>query len=151
MSEQIVDVNTGEIVLSSNALRDEIANLAKGNLNIFSTVTATDFNSRKRVINAMSSSEPVADHLNKKLEVTDVIVQAIEMENEQTGKLQTVPRIVLLTADGKAYHAISDGLYRSVQNMLVVLGHPNTWPEPVGVTVSKEKGKAGNYFTAKIA
>jgi hypothetical protein len=128
-------------------LANELTNLNNGNVAVFSTVKGADHKSRLTTLKALGNATPVADHLGKTINLKDVIVQQISLVNERTGELQDVPRITLLDADGKAFHAISDVLYKDLKNVFAILGMPHTWPAPLPVAVLKEKGKGGNFFT----
>jgi hypothetical protein len=145
------DVSNEIVAVSDTTLRTEIATLGTNGPAFFSSITTDDFKSKVKVFEAMSNSESISGHLNKPLSVVDVIIQAVEMPNEQTGELSTVPRVILLTEDGKAYHAMSAPLYRDVTNLLGILGHPSTWPGAVKLSVSQEGTGTRKYFTAKLA
>ncbi|QXG07809.1 ssDNA binding protein [Curtobacterium phage Reje] len=116
---------------------------------IASTMETPDQDSRIRLAAAVANSEAIADELGKTIAVTHVIFQAVTMTNEQTGELQTVPRVVLMDAEGSGHHAISAPLYRDVTNLLGIIGDPNTWDKPVNVKVLKEGKGTGQYFTVK--
>lgn len=120
---------------------------------VYSTFDADDLDSKKRVLNAITESEPVADHLRETLNLKDFVIQAATMIDDQTGEERDVLRTILLTADGKAYHAISDGLFKSLQNYTAVLGHPSTWPaEGIAVMVDEVRSRRGyRFMTIKLA
>ena len=128
----------------------EIQNLASGNVAFYSTLTGDDFATRVKTVEAMTNSIPVKENLNKTIHVQNIIVQAVPMVDSGTGELQDQARIILLDADGTAYHAISGGLWRSVQNIIGVVGHPSTWPAPLPVHIASVKGRQGDFYTAKI-
>jgi len=153
MSETTTEIAT---IVDSPApvagLASELANLSSGRITGYSSITGTDFASRKAVIKAMTSATPVADILGKTINLKDVVIQEVSLVNERTGELQAVPRITLIDADGSAYSATSDVLYKDVKTFFTILGTPNHWPEPVAVVVNKEKAKgAGHYFSLSFA
>lgn len=121
--------------------------LAEGKATVFTTITGDDFASKMKVLNATTASLPLAENLNKPIELVDVVVQVVEMANEQTGEMQEVPRTILIAKDGTAYHAISVGVFRAVENILGILGKPNTWPGPVKIKVQREGTGNRQYFT----
>lgn len=139
------------IVDNTPGLGAELANLGNGRISGYSSVTATDFGSRIKVINAMQAATPVADNLGKTINLQDVIIQEVSLANEVTGELNSVPRITFIDADGSAYSATSDVLYKDLKNFFAILGTPNNWPAPVPVQVVKEKAKVGSFFTLKPA
>lgn len=141
-------------VAASSAMdvRGIVAGMAKGDLQMYSTVRGEDKASKLRVLAAITDSEALSDHLREKIELKDFIIQVIQMPDEKTGEVNDVPRVVLLAADGKAYHAISSGILQSLRNYVGVLGDPNTWDEPVAVTCDEVKGRNGyRFMTLKLA
>jgi hypothetical protein len=145
------EISNEIVAVSTDTLRNEVATLGTTGPNFFSSITTDDFTSKVRVFEAMQGSESISTVLNKPLEVVDIIIQVSELANEQTGVLQTVPRVILLTKDGKAYHGFSAPLYRDITNLMGILGHPRTWPAPVKLSVSQEGTGTRKYFTAKLA
>lgn len=140
-----------DLAVASNGIRQDIANLASGKSTVFSTVTGDDFNTKVSVINAMTNSLPVQDNIGKTIQLVNVIVQAVDMADEKSREISAQPRIILLDADGTAYHAISSGLFKSLENIFGILGHPATWPAPLPIVIDRVKGKVGHFFTARIA
>ena len=132
-------------------LASELVSLSNGQVAVFSTVKGVDHKSRLTTLTALKSATPVADHLGKIINLQNVVIQQITMANERTGELQDVPRITLLDADGKAYHAISDVVYKDLKDVFAILGMPHTWPAPLPVVVNKTKGKVGSFFSLSIA
>lgn len=131
-------------------LATELANLNNGQVAVFSTVKGADYQSRLKTLAALSNATPLADHLDKQINLRDVVIQQISMVNERTGELQDVPRITLLDDSGVSYHAISDVVYKDLKNVFAILGMPHTWPAPLPIFVTKNKGKVGNFFTLSV-
>ncbi|AYQ99920.1 single strand DNA binding protein [Arthrobacter phage Mendel] len=152
MSETVsTELSTIENAAPVAGLGSELANLSHGRVNGYSSIVATDFASRLTAITAMQAAVPVADNLGKTINLKDVIIQEVHLVSEQTGELNAVPRITFIDADGTAYSATSDVLYKDLKNFFAILGTPNNWPAPVPVQVVKEKAKVGSYFTLKPA
>jgi hypothetical protein len=151
-----MSVETTEIAVIDNnvaavpGLGSELANLAKGSIAGYSSNKATDFASRVGIVNAMTNAVPVADNLGKTINLKDVVIQSVSLVNERTGELQEVPRITLIDADGTAYSATSDVIFKDLKNFFAILGEPNNWPAPLPVTVTKEKAKVGQLFRLSI-
>lgn len=131
----------------SSSVAGAVQSLADGKQTVFSTIQGDDFASKMKVLTATTASLPLSENLNKPIDLVDVVVQVIEMADEQTGELGDVPRTILIAADGKAYHAISRGVFRAVENILGILGSPNTWENPVKVKVLQEGTGNRKYFT----
>lgn len=152
MSENHAELATVTTIDATPGLSAEIANMSSGNLNVFSTITGTDFKSRVAVVNALTNAVQAADNLDKTIQLKDVVVQSVILPNQQTGELEEVPRITLIDADGSAYATTSGPVFKDLKNIFAILGMPSNWPAPLPVKVSKEKAKgAGHYFTLSIA
>lgn len=156
MSEQIIEPTAVATIDNSAVtpiagLAGELVNLSKGTIVGYSSNKATDFGSRVAIVNALTNATPVADNLDKVIQLRDVVIQSVNLVNERTGELQEVPRITLIDADGKSFHATSDVIYKDLKNFFAILGEPNAWPAPLPVKVTKEKAKQGNFFTLSIA
>lgn len=154
MSENTVSpVGTDLAILDTTdatALSTEIANLATGRAAFYSSLQGNDFATKVATVEAMTNSIPIKENINKTISVANVIVQSVPMLDQATGELRDQPRIILLDADGTAYHAISGGLWRSVQNIINIVGEPSTWPAPLPVHIVSVKGRQGDFYTAKI-
>lgn len=88
---------------------------------------------KKRLVNAMNNPDKrLADMVNTEIPVKDLYVEQVEMANQETGELQTCPRIVLIDADGVSYGCVSYGVLGSLKKIMAVYGQP-TWEEPVVV------------------
>jgi len=149
MSETTAEIAT--IVDTTPGLSSELANLSSGRLNVFSTIQGNDFGSRVKVINALTAAVPVADNLDKQINLANVVIQSVILPNQTTGELEEVPRITLIDADGTAYATTSGPIYKDLKNVFAILGMPSNWPGAVPVVASKEKAKgAGHYFTLSV-
>jgi hypothetical protein len=137
--------------VSAASLSNEIANLSRGQVNVFSTITGTDHASRLSVVEAMGNSVPLDDNIGKKINLANVVVQQIEMADQATGELRAQPRITLIDADGSSYHVISGVVFKDLKNFFGILGLPSSWPAPLPVVASKESAKVGKFITLKIA
>ena len=137
-------------VVSGTVLSNEIANMSKGQLGLFSTITGDTFESKAALLNALSNSEPISENLKSTIQLANVVVESVDMPNEQTGEISAQPRIVLIAADGKAFHAISGPVFRDVKRLLAVMGHPTTWPTPLPIHVAQEGTGTRKYFTVKL-
>ena len=154
MSENVsneVVVPAHEAMGSQDALA-KVQALANDQPMIYSTVQGDDFDSKKKTLNAVTNAEPVSDHVNKKIMLKDFVIQATTMIDDD-GVERDILRTILIAADGKAYSAVSDGLFKSLQNYTALLGHPSVWPaEGVAVTVQEVKGRRGyKFLTIKLA
>ncbi len=144
MSDVSTEVDT---FTGGNGAANAVQALADGKSTVFSTITGDDFAAKMKVLNATTASLPLAEILNKPIELVDIVVQVIEMADEASGEVRDVPRTILIAKDGTAYHAISNGVFRAVENILGILGKPHTWPAPVKIKVQREGTGNRQYFT----
>lgn len=149
---ELINETTGEIAIiqdNTPGLGAELANLNSGKSLIYSSVTATDFDSRVAVLEALGGSAPLDNNIGKEILLKDVIIQPTIMPNA-VGVLNEVPRITLIAADGSSFHVMSDVVYKDLKNIFGVLGSPSTWPAPVPVIASKESAKVGKFITLRV-
>lgn len=137
---------SNEIAVNDNAVYNTIDRLNSGSPALYSSFKGDDFESNKAQIQALTNSQPVADHLGKKIALTNVIVQSADMVNEKSGEVQSVPRITLVDKDGNSFHTISGPLMRDLENVIGMMGDPASWPQPLDVSVTEEKGNGGYKF-----
>ena len=123
----------------------EIAEFATGNVSIFSTVPSESFEDKMKTLEATSNSVRLKEVLGQKLQLVHFILQAVTINDDtkeevdgETGDItpgkSELTRVVLITKDGKSYHAISKGVLSSLRNIYGLVGDPKGWPSPITVT-----------------
>lgn len=148
------DISTNEIAVIDAApanLGQEIANLEHGAMEMFSSIKADTFEGKLANLAAVSGSAPISENLNKIIKLRNLVIQKVEMPDEETGEIKAQPRVILVDEAGKAYHGISNPLYRDVKNILMLVGHPDTWESAVPVKIMQEGSGTRKYFTLKLA
>lgn len=146
----VVSESSELAVISGNSVRTEIANLTNGQTSVFSTISGEGFGPKAALLNALSNSVPVSENINKHVELVNIVVESIDLANESTGEIETQPRVILIDADGTAYHAISGPIFKDVQRLLTIMGHPSTWNIPLPVKVIKGGQGTRQYFSIKL-
>lgn len=141
-----------EVVVSANKALSSIATLKAGN-GVFSTITGTDFDSKKAILNAMTNAKPIADDLGTVINLENIVAQAVTVNDAATGDEVDAVRVILIDADGTAYAAVSDGIMGSLRDIFAVLGEPSTWAAPLPVTVTENQGsiKGRKYYKIVLA
>jgi hypothetical protein len=143
--------NTVATVSQMSDSQVKINQLANGISSVFNTDTDTSFAGRIKALDAITNAEPLADHLDETINLRNVIVQATEITDAVTGIPRDALRIILIDADGSAYAAVSDGLYRSLENIFGMLGMPAAWENPLPIKVVEVRGRNGfRFFTVRI-
>jgi len=119
------------------------------------------------IYNALNNpDENVADNINMKIELVDVLLEQIEMLNDEDDGIEVVSetgeiveeepettvavRTVLIDKDGKSYQAVSKGVYNSIKQIINIFGEPSTWEDPLTVEVKQVKVKRGSMLTLNI-
>lgn len=95
---------------------------------------------------ALQNDEKLEEHLNETLLVSNAVAQAVQVTDEQTGEVSATVRVIILTADGKAYSAISPTLAAEMNTMFSIFGTPNTWDTPLAVKVVERRSRRGFKF-----
>lgn len=103
-----------------------------------------------KIYAAMNNPEfRLADFINKKIKVTDYLIEITEIANEETGELSQVPRVVLIAEDGKSYQATSYGIANSVRNLVQAVGAA-PWAPALEVEVKQRPTKRGSMLTLAL-
>jgi hypothetical protein len=154
------DVETveAEVLYENDATAQAIEDIRNGRALAYSSLKMDDMESRIEVLDAVTNSEPVKKNLGKLFFIENIIIQRIQMADQQSGEMVTQPRIVFLARKAKrdgdpiALHAISQGLLRSVNNLLGIAGDPTTWTADTLPQAAFElAGPAGReYLTMKF-
>lgn len=130
---------------------DKITMLNNAAVAITSTFTGEDFATKVQVFDAVSNALPISEHVGETINLRNWVGQVVEVSDED-GELQSVVRVILVDADGTAYAALSDGLYRALVNIAGVIGLPDTWATPIPVKIVEQRSRKGyRFFTLKIA
>lgn len=127
MSEQVYELAKMDVRLE----------LSAESPSTYCSVQGGDRKAKALVYNAMNNpTHRVGDCINKKLMIKDVLAEVIELENEETGELQQVPRVVLIDENGESYQAVSTGIFNAVKKAIAVFGAP-TWDEPLPIVIKQ--------------
>ena len=103
--------------------------------------TAEERKAYFRMIN--DGGEKLSTMINKQIDLVNVYGEMVDITDNETGEPMQAPRVVLSTADGNVYQAISGGILRSVEALIKVYG-PAPWSEPIPVIVKQRDTKNGH-------
>lgn len=150
---ETIDTDVVEEAIAVSGATDVVAaiqGLNNPDSAFYTSVKGTDFAAKKAVASALTSSEPIDEHLGETINMLNVIVMPVDLANAQ-GEVNTAPRVIVIAEDGKAYHATSVGMLSAIRNLFATLGEPETWPEAVPIKVVQQKGNNGyKYFTINL-
>lgn len=103
-----------------------------------------------RIYNAMNNpTHRIAEYINKEIAVVDYLIEIAEIENEETGIVSTVPRVVLIDDAGESYQAVSIGMANAVRNLVIACGDA-PWHPPVDIRVKQTPTKNGSMLTVEM-
>lgn len=103
------------------------------------------------VYNAVNNPDyRISDFINKTIEVEHVLIEMVELANEKTGEIESVPRTVLLDNKGKSYVAVSFGVYNSMKRVIQMFGEPAAWDGPIKIEVKQIKKGENSILTLSI-
>ena len=141
-----------DIAISEN---NSIESVTGGVGRLFTTIQGEDFSAKLALNNAIADAEPIDKHLDKWINLKDIVIQDVEFtdEDESTGETTTTAGIMVVLVDdqGKAYRAFSNGVFRDLQRLLNILGDPNTWPDPVSVKVVQTVSGKNRFYNLRAS
>lgn len=145
-----VDAIDGEILASGvRDLAGDIAALRDPGATLYTSIAIQSQADTVRTMKALTNSVKLEDDKGKVYDgiitLQDVIVQKVELTDDK-GKLIVAPRVVLIDADGTAYHATSTGLLSALQTLFGVAGTPDTWDAAYQIRVEKAKSRNGFFY-----
>lgn len=91
----------------------------------------------------------IANFINKSIKVSNILVEIREILNEDTGEIETAPRVVLISDDGKAYQAVSKGIFNAVKNAFEVFGAA-PWEPPLEIEIKQIAVGRGSMLTFDV-
>ena len=141
-----------DIAISEN---NSIESFTGGVGRLFTTIKGENFSAKLALNNAIADAEPIDKHLDKWINLKDIVIQDVEFtdEDESTGAVTTTQGIMVVLIDdqGKAYRAFSNGVFRDLQRLLNILGDPNTWPDPVSVKVVQTVSGKNRFYNLRAS
>ena len=87
----------------------------------------------------------INEMLNQEIAVKDIYAEVATLASGEK-----VPRVILITPEGKSYQATSYGVLHSLEKMFSIFGKP-TYEEPVVVIPKKTKSKNGDVIFLDVA
>lgn len=99
-----------------------------------------------KVFDALTSAEPLANHLEEDIALTDVVFQGVELISKETGEIAPATRTVLIDDKGKGYSTVSSPVIASLRTLIDIKGEPNTWKTPQHIMVVERRSNNNNRF-----
>lgn len=106
--------------------------------NFYSSLIPKDKKEETILFNAINNPDyKISDFINTEIVVQNVICEMVQCTNKETGELQSVPRIILITPNNETYQAVSVGIYNSMKKVFAIKGLPETWAEPIKIKIQQ--------------
>lgn len=141
-SNALVVADSKEIVTydeSGNKFIVELTSSRKTSLCTLASETPAEKAVLFKIMN--NPEQRLADHIGEVIEVTDLFVEVIQLESEETGEMMDCPRIVVIDKDKVGYQCVSVGVWSAFKKLISIYGVP-TWKEPIKLKVRQiQKGK----------
>lgn len=103
-----------------------------------------------QIFSALNNPEyRLANFINKRIKVKNVLVEVRDIMNEETGEIDTVPRTVLIDEEGKAYQATSKGIFTALKNAYEVFGKA-PWEPALEIEVKQVAVGRGSMLTFDV-
>lgn len=103
-----------------------------------------------QIFSALNNPEyRLSNFINKRIKVSNVLVEVRDLLNEETGEIETVPRTVLIDENGKAYQATSKGIFNALKNAYEVFGKA-PWEPPLEIEVKQIAVGRGSMLTFDV-
>lgn len=67
---------------------------------IFTTVKGDDFETKRKIFNAVNDAESISDLNGKPFEITDMVIETAEFVNDKTGEVDQAVRTIFITPEG---------------------------------------------------
>ena len=104
--------------------------------------------SRVAIYNAINNAEEqLIQHINEELAIVDVVAHEVVLPDMQTGEAVRCLRTVLISADGKGYQAVSEGVTSALSKIFSIVGLPSWADEPVIIKPKQITTKKGFKVT----
>lgn len=106
--------------------------------NFYSSLIPKDKKEETILFNAINNPDyKISDFINTEIVVQNVICEMVQCTNKESGELQSVPRIILITPNNETYQAVSVGIYNSMKKVFAIKGLPETWEEPIKIKIQQ--------------
>lgn len=117
----------------------------------FCSITPTgDRKHDAQIFAALNNPEfRIANYINKRIKVVNVLVEIRELMNDESGEIETAPRVVLIDDKGAAYQAVSKGIFNAVKNAFTVFGNA-PWDPALEIEIKQVAVGNGSMLTFDV-
>lgn len=90
--------------------------------NIYMSFKAEDIEDKKLLYMATNGGTLLKDVFNKPIKMMDVVITDGTVVNKETGEVNIVPRVSIITTEGEVYVASSFGVYNCLKRIKAIFG-----------------------------
>lgn len=134
--------------------KNEIMNLndARRDNKLIASFPVETEDDRKMLYNAVQTTEDrISDLINMNINITGVICQPVQIEDDVTGELKDAMRTILFDDEGRSFACASTGMYQAVCALDAIWAPASTWREnPVPAKIRQVDTKRGRTFTVEL-
>ncbi|MBO7308550.1 MAG: hypothetical protein J6V38_02845 [Kiritimatiellae bacterium] len=121
--EQNINTEALEVITPAAAATAMIAEFETGIPSFFCSFRAETVEEKAALYNAMNAPDvQIADHIGQTINMRDIIIEAVDMVNEESGELRTVPRCTIIDVEGNSYASTSAGIYNALRKIAGIFG-----------------------------
>ena len=134
---------------------DQFAITANNSTPVFCTLDYSTMQGKKQLYKIKNRPDHnISDYINKQIRIKDIYIDVnarMNKDGENAGVFENKPRTILIDDKGESYIAgVSIGIYQAVREIIRTFGTPDTWDEPITVTVVQVKTNKGNMLSLDI-
>ena len=124
--------------MNENTLSLNIQSELTTHNNFYSSLTPSTETEETLLFNAINNPDyRISDFINQEIEVANIICEEVQCTSKETGEIQNVPRIILISPNGETYQAVSIGIYNSFKKIFAIKGLPDTWANPIKIKIQQ--------------
>lgn len=140
---QLVDTITGEVISEPVYGGTAIDLLKSPTTSFFSSFNPTTRADKIKVYNAINNTDnKLSDYIGKTLDIVDIVAHEVILEDINTKQPTTCARVVLIDKNGKAYSAVSQGVFDSLKRIFAIVDMP-PWTEPLKLELRQVTTRKG--------
>lgn len=134
---------------------DQYAITARNSAPVYCTIDDSTQAGKKKLFKIKNRPDHnISEFINKQIRIKDIYIDVnarVQKDGENAGVVENKPRTILIDDKGESYIAgVSIGIYQAVKEIIRTFGAPDTWDEPLTVTVVQVKTARGNMLSLDI-
>lgn len=141
MTEHALVPRAASGILATAAAAGSIFDPAALNMRLFTSFPEEESGRVFELI--QSSTGKLADLIGKEVAVQHIVAHSVELVDEDTGEVNDADRIVLVTPNGESYACVSNGVRRSLQQIMALTNSMPPWDPAMVLSVKQVNTSRG--------